>query len=55
MSNHRMFEQNPQVEISNLPIAPKVLDSLETEMDVCMSVGLPPDVPLEDAIIFHDE
>jgi hypothetical protein len=50
-----MFWQNPQVGISNLPIAPKVLESLATGMDVCTSLGLPPDIPLLDATIFHDE
>ena len=48
-----MFGQNPQVGISNLPFV--VLESLATEMDVYTSLGLPPDIPLEDATIFHDE
>ena len=51
---HLMFGQNPHVGISNLPIAQQVLESLATEMDACMSLGLPSDVPLENATILHD-
>jgi len=42
-----MFGQNPQVGISNLPIDPRVLQNLATEMDVSSSLGLPTDLPLE--------
>jgi len=48
MPYHMMFGQNPQVGISNLPIASEVLESLATEMDVSSSLGLTSDVPLED-------
>ena len=48
MPYHLVFGQNPQVGISNLPIASKVLESLATEMDVSCSMHLPSDVPLED-------
>jgi hypothetical protein len=43
---HLMFGQHPHVGISNLPIDPKLLSNLATEMDVCQSLGLP-DIPLE--------
>ena len=43
---HLMFGQHPHVGISNLPIDPKLLTNLATEVEVCQSLGLP-DIPLE--------
>ena len=43
---HLMFGQHPHVGISNLPIDPKLLTKLATEVEVCQSLGLP-DIPLE--------
>ncbi len=43
---HLMFGQHPHVGISNLPIDPKLLANLATEVDVCQSLGLP-DIPLK--------
>lgn len=48
---HLMFGQHPQVGISNLPIAPHMLASLATEMDVNRCLGLDADVPLEEATL----
>jgi hypothetical protein len=46
-----MFGQHPQVGISNLPIAPNLLSTLATEMDVNRCLGLPVDIPLEQATL----
>ena len=46
-----MFGQHPQVGISNLPIDRNLLSSLATEMDVNRCLGLPLDVPLEQATL----
>ena len=43
---HLMFGQHPHVGISNLPIDPKLLTNLATEVEMCQSLGLP-DIPLE--------
>ena len=43
-----MFGQNLQVDISKLPIAQDVLNSLATEMNVNCLLGLTPVIPLED-------
>lgn len=48
---HLMFGQHPQVGISNLPIDPKLLSNLSTEMDVNRCLGLPLDIPLEQATL----
>ena len=48
---HLMFGQHPQVGISNLPIDRNLLSSLATEMDVNRCLGLPLDVPLEQATL----
>ena len=44
---HLMFGQHPQAGISNLPIAPNLLYTLATEIDVNQCFGLPLDIPLE--------
>ena len=46
-----MFGQHPQVGISNLPIDRNLLSNLATEMDVNRCLGLPLDVPLEQATL----
>ena len=46
---HLMFGQHPQVGISTLPISHNLLTNLATEMDVNRCLGLPRDVPLEQA------
>ena len=48
---HLMFGQHPQVGISNLPIDRNLLSNLATEMDVNRCLGLPLDVPLEQATL----
>ena len=48
---HLMFGQHPQVGISNLPIAPNLLSTLATEMGVNRCLGLPVDIPLEQATL----
>ena len=44
-----MFDQNPQVDISSLPIDQSLLQSLATEADINRHLGLAPNVPLEGA------
>ncbi len=51
MPYHLMFGQHPQVGISNLPIDRNLLSNLATEMDVNRCLGLPLDVPLEQATL----
>ncbi len=46
-----MFGQHPQVGITNLPIDRTLLSNLATEMDVNRCLGLPLDVPLEQATL----
>lgn len=46
-----MFGQHPQVGISSFPIDQSLHQNLATDMDVNSHLGLPPDVPLEDATL----
>ena len=48
---HLMFGQNPQVGISSLPISSHLLDQLSTEMEVSRCLGLPDNLPLEEAVL----
>lgn len=46
-----MFGQHPKVNLSNLPIAPNLLSTLATEIDVDRCLGLPLDITLEQATL----
>ena len=43
--------QNPRIGISNLPLAPALINTLHTEAALCALLGLPDGIPLEDAIV----
>ena len=47
------WPESAQVGISNLPISPRLLDNLRTELDDHFALGIPLEIPLESSIMGH--